>query len=169
MSSGPEETEQERLTRNWDELLQELRVSQTGVQILFAFLLGVAFTDKFADTSPTQRVLYFISLLATAAAVGLLIAPVAFHRILFRQRARIELVRAGNRFAIAGLVCIAVAIVSAVGLATDFILHEPWALVIGIGSSAWFLCWWLALPLLRRRAQAPSRAEPGAPRPDAEA
>jgi hypothetical protein len=149
----PEETEHERITRNWNELLQELRVSQTGVQILFAFLRGVAFTRPFEQATSVQRGLYFTALIATAFAVGLLIAPVAYHRILFRQRSRRELVTLANRFAIGGLVFTAIAVVAAVGLVADFTLHAPWGVLIPAVTAAWFLFWWLASPLRRRARQ----------------
>jgi hypothetical protein len=149
----PEETEHERITRNWNELLQELRVSQTGVQILFAFLLGVAFTRPFEQATSVQRGLYFTALVSTAFAVALLIAPVAYHRILFRQRSRQELVTLTNRFAIGGLVFTAIAIVTAVALVADFILQAPWGVFIPAVTGAWFLFWWLAGPLRRRARQ----------------
>lgn len=154
MAPDPGESEQERLTRNWNELLQELRVSQTGVQILFAFLLGVAFTRPFQDTTALQRGFYFTSLLSTACAVGLLIAPVSYHRLLFRHRARPELVRAANRFAIAGLAFIALAIVAAVALVSDFVLHQPWSGVIVVLLALWLTVWWWIVPLARRRRRA---------------
>ena len=149
----PEETEHERITRNWNELLQELRVSQTGVQILFAFLLGVAFTRPFQDTTDVQRGLYFTSLVATACAVALLIAPVAYHRALFRQRSRHELVLLTNRFAIGGLVCTAIAVIAALALVTDFVLPVPWNVVIPSATGAWFVFWWVISPLRRRARQ----------------
>ncbi|HET8601660.1 MAG TPA: DUF6328 family protein [Segeticoccus sp.] len=146
-----EESEHDRLARNWNELLQELRVSQTGVQILFAFLLGVAFTQPFSRTTDVQRAMYFVSLLSTACAVALLIAPVAYHRLLFRRRARPELIRAGNRFAIGGLCFIALAIISAVFLVTDFVLGRSITLFVACGLAGWFLLWWLLVPYTRRR------------------
>ncbi len=149
----PEETEHERITRNWNELLQELRVSQQGVQILFAFLLGVAFTRPFEQATEVQRVLYFVALLATAFAVGLLIAPVAYHRVLFRRRARAELVEMTNRFAIGGLAFTAVGVVAAVALVADFILPLPWGVLVPAVTAAWFLFWWVASPLRRRAKQ----------------
>jgi len=145
------ETEAARITRNWNELLQELRVSQTGVQILFAFLLGVAFTDRFSSATDPQLVLYFISLLSTGGATALLIAPVSYHRILFGHRRRPELVRAANRFAIAGLALIAIGVVSVVAMIADFVLGEPQGWVIGLGIGCWFALWWYVVPIVRRR------------------
>ncbi|HET7305220.1 MAG TPA: DUF6328 family protein [Segeticoccus sp.] len=153
-----EESEHDRLARNWNELLQELRVSQTGVQILFAFLLGVAFTRPFAQTTDVQRAMYFVSLLSTACAVALLIAPVAYHRLLFRRRARPELIRAGNRFAMGGLAFTALAVTSAVFLVTDFILGRTVTLAVVIGLAIWFVLWWLVVPFLRRARREGPRA-----------
>jgi hypothetical protein len=144
------ETDSARITRNWNELLQELRVSQTGVQILFAFLLGVSFTDRFTHATGPQIFLYFVSLLATAGATALLIAPVSYHRLLFRQHRRPELVRAGNRFAIAGLALVAVGTGAAVAMVADVVLGEPWGWVIGGALGAWYVLWWYLVPLVRR-------------------
>ena len=83
-----DETDQERLDRNFLELLQELRVAQTGVQILFAFLLSLAFTQRFGVLTRIQRDIYIVALLAAAVAAALFIAPVAWHRVLFRQIGR---------------------------------------------------------------------------------
>src|SRR3954452_8688774 len=90
----------ERADRNMNELLQELRVAQTGVQILFAFLLTLAFTQRFGQITAFQRALYMATLLLTTAATGLLIAPVAYHRLTFRRRMRAELVTAANWLAL---------------------------------------------------------------------
>src|SRR3954467_15396100 len=83
-SNGRNETELERCDRNLVELLQEVRVAQTGVQVLFAFLLAVAFTPRFAQASEFERIDYFVTLIASGAAAMLLIAPTAYHRLLFR-------------------------------------------------------------------------------------
>src|SRR5947209_3659875 len=84
-NNGRHETELERLDRNFNEILGELRVAQTGVQILFAFLLVVPFNNRFAQTTTLEHIVYFSTLLLTALAAGLLIAPSALHRLLFRQ------------------------------------------------------------------------------------
>ena len=98
---------QETLTRNWDELLQEIRVTQTGVQILTGFLLTVPFSNRFADLTAFQRDVYLAVLAGSVLTTGLVVAPVAMHRVLFRQRRRELLVESGNRFAMAGLAMLA--------------------------------------------------------------
>src|SRR6185437_5639709 len=92
-----------RLDRNFSELLQELRVAQTGVQILFAFLLSIAFQQRFTSLQNYQRVFYLVTLMAAALAAVLLIAPVAVHRMLFRQHLKDEVVALTSRLAVAGL------------------------------------------------------------------
>src|SRR6476619_4614896 len=89
----PNESEKQRWDRNFGDLLQELRVSQTGVQILFAFLLTLPFSARFTSTTPFQRNVYIVALLCAACATALIISPVAFHRALFRQGRKPELVR----------------------------------------------------------------------------
>ena len=104
------ESESERLTRNLNELLQELRVTQTGVQILTGFLLTLPFSQRFTTLDGTQKAAYLAILSGSVVATGLLIAPVAFHRILFRHGERPWLVRAANRAALTGLLFVAVSI-----------------------------------------------------------
>src|SRR3954464_4237071 len=93
---GRHETEEERLDRNFIELLQELRVSQTGVQILFAFLLTLPFTQRFTQVSSFERDIYFVSLLFSGAASALFIGPVSYHRLLFRRGEKRQMVFVGN-------------------------------------------------------------------------
>ncbi|MFB9429067.1 DUF6328 family protein, partial [Streptoalloteichus tenebrarius] len=100
--SEPEEDDSERLVRNLNELLQELRVAQAGVQILFAFLLAVAFTEVFRDASAFQRVLHLVTVMLATGAAALLIAPAAWHRLLFRSGRREQIIGVANRFATAG-------------------------------------------------------------------
>src|SRR5215212_3482288 len=115
------ETEEERLDRNLTELLNELRVALPGVQVLFAFLLGVPFTQRFAALAPYQEDIYFGTLICAAAATAFLIAPSAHHRIEFRLRDKHYIVPLANRFAIIGLAFLALAMTGVVLLVTDFI------------------------------------------------
>ena len=122
MATDPrEETEAERLDRNTGELLQELRVAQTGVQILFAFLLTMPFTQRFSELSDGQITSYYVALLSAALAIGLLVGPVAFHRLTFRRGRKDELVRWGNAMALAGLATLIVSLSAAVGLVASVI------------------------------------------------
>jgi O-antigen/teichoic acid export membrane protein len=145
------ETEKERWRRNFADLLQELRVAQTGVQILFAFLLTLPFSSGFPSATPFQKDVYMVALLAAAAATALIISPVAFHRALFRRGRKPELVRFSNVLATGGLAFMLVAMVSAVLLITDFLLPLPVALVLSAVTAIWFLTFWAALPFASRR------------------
>ncbi|MET8084768.1 DUF6328 family protein [Micromonospora sp. NPDC005197] len=144
------ETEKQRWQRNFADLLQELRVAQTGVQILFAFLLTLPFSNGFTRTSEFQRDVYIVALLAAAAATAMIISPVAFHRALFRQGRKPELVRFAHRMATGGLAFMLIAMVSAVLLITDFVLDRPIAFLLSALAGLWFLLFWVILPFARR-------------------
>src|SRR3954452_12316810 len=106
-STGRNETEIERLDRNWGDLLQELRVVQTGVQLLTGFLLTLPFQQKFSQLSSGKQDIYLVTVIAAVAATCFLIAPVALHRTLFRQHARRVTVDVAHRLAVAGIVLFA--------------------------------------------------------------
>lgn len=146
-----EESERERINRNVNELLQELRVAQAGVQILFGFLLAVAFTDAYARASGFQRGVHLVTMLFATAAVALFTTPVAWHRMLFRRGQRPEIVEVANTMALAGLVCLALAMVGTVLLVTDVVLGGWPAAVITVLASAGFGLLWFVLPLRARR------------------
>ncbi|MEV0733086.1 MULTISPECIES: DUF6328 family protein [Polymorphospora] len=144
------ETEKQRWQRNFADLLQELRVAQTGVQILFAFLLTLPFSSGFPDTTAFQRDVYVVALLSAAGATALIISPVAFHRALFRQGRKPELVRYAHAVASGGLGFMLIAMVSSVLLITDFILPRPVAFILSGITAIFFLVYWAGLPFLRR-------------------
>ncbi|MET7750730.1 DUF6328 family protein [Micromonospora sp. NPDC005367] len=144
------ETERQRWQRNFADLLQELRVAQTGVQILFAFLLTLPFSNGFTRTTDFQKDIYVVALLAAAAATAMIISPVAFHRALFRQGRKPELVRFAHRMASCGLAFMLISMVSAVLLITDFVLDRPLAFVLSGLTGLWFLIFWGLLPFVRR-------------------
>jgi Family of unknown function (DUF6328) len=146
------ETEKDRWNRNFADLLQELRVAQTGVQILFAFLLTLPFSNRFADTTPFQRDTYIFALMTAAAATALIISPVAFHRALFRQGRKPELVRYGHRVATAGLGFMLLSMVSSILLVTDFVLGAAPAATLTAVAAVFFGVFWVLLPFLRRRS-----------------
>ncbi|GAA4462785.1 hypothetical protein GCM10023170_068050 [Phytohabitans houttuyneae] len=156
---GVPETDKERYERNFADLLQELRVAQTGVQILFAFLMTLPFSSGFDKVNAFQKDVYIIALLAAAAAAATLIAPVAYHRVLFQRGRKAELVRSAHRMASLGLAFMLVAMVSAVLLITDFILDRWLALLLSGITAVWFLLLWLILPLLRRDDRDDSEVE----------
>ncbi|MFG1953819.1 DUF6328 family protein [Micromonospora sp. NPDC048830] len=144
------ETEKQRWERNFADLLQELRVAQTGVQILFAFLLTLPFSNGFPRATAFQKDVYIVSLLSAAAATAMIISPVAFHRALFRQGRKPELVRFAHRMASGGLAFMLLSMVSAVLLITDFVLSRPIAILLTVLTGVWFLVFWAFLPFARR-------------------
>jgi hypothetical protein len=159
------ETLLERYDRNLVELLQEVRVVQTGVQVLFAFLLTVPLAARFPQLSEFQRLTYFATLLASGAAAILLIAPTAYHRVLFRLGDKEHLLIVANRLTLAGLACVAVSIVGALLFVTD-LLFDSDAAVAATAAAAALMClsWWCVAPLLRRRRIRSRRTLHRAPR-----
>ena len=158
--SGREETEQERLDRNLSELLQELRVALPGVQVLFAFLLAVPFQQGFEEVNNFQRDVYFATLICTAISAVLLMAPTAYHRLTFRYQQKRRLVFYSNRFAIAGLVFLALAMLGAITLVTDYLFSDTATLVVAGFATAAFAVFWFALPLRRRLSLKSQGREP---------
>jgi amino acid permease len=144
------ENEKERWDRNFGDLLQELRVAQTGVQILFAFLLTLPFSNGFPKVTEFQRDIYIVALLSAAAATALIISPVAFHRALFRQGRKPELVKYAHAVATVGLGFMLVSLVSSVLLITDYVLERPVALLFSGVTAVFFLVFWVGLPIARR-------------------
>jgi len=145
------ETALERCDRNLVELLQEVRVVQTGVQVLFAFLLTAPLAPRFPELSGFEKGTYFATLLATGAAAVLLIAPTAYHRILFRLGDKEHLVEVANRFTLVGLAFVAVSMVGAVLLVTN-LLFDDVAVVVATSALALLGCLalWCVAPLARR-------------------
>jgi O-antigen/teichoic acid export membrane protein len=142
--AGRRETEAERIDRNIGELLQELRVAGLGVQVLFGFLLALPFTDMFSSLDPEQRRLYVAVLLLAALATALLTAPVAYHRIVFRRHKKHDLLRFANTVALAGLVCVALAISGAVLLVVSVVYDGLVAAIIAaIVAGAYFVLWYV--------------------------
>ena len=145
-----DETRAERVDRELLELLNELRVALPGVQFLFAFLLILPFQQTISRTTEFQRDVYLVALVAAVLATGLLIAPAAQHRILFRQHDKEALLRRSSKSALWGLVFLAIAIVAAVLLVVD-VLFGPMQAWITVGVvSALFGYWWFALPFWKR-------------------
>jgi hypothetical protein len=146
------ETALERCDRNLAELMQEVRVVQTGVQVLFAFLLTAPLAPRFPELTAFQRYDYFLTLLATGAAAVLLIAPTAFHRILFRCGDKEYLVITANRLTLSGLAFVAVSMIGALLLVSDLMFDG--AVVVATGALATLGCVvsWCVAPLLRRAA-----------------
>lgn len=148
--SGRDETEDERLDRNLNELLQELRVALPGVQVLFAFLLAVPFQQNFTEITSFQKDVYFGTLLCTAISATLLISPSAYHRLTFRYQQKRQLVFYANRFSIAGLTFLALAMTGAIMLITDVLFGTVATVVTTTATVIVIGLFWYALPLQRR-------------------
>jgi high-affinity Fe2+/Pb2+ permease len=154
------ETRAERADRNFSDLLEELRVAQTGVQILVAFLLTIPFQQRFPQLSPALRHVYEVTLTSAVLAGVLLIAPVPFHRALFREHLKEPLVQASHRLALAGLALLAVALTGAVTLALSFASGRPLGLVVGAAVALTVILTWVVWPL-RMRSGVLSPRPPG--------
>ncbi len=145
-----DETEEQRLTRNFNELLQELRVTQTGTQILTGFLLTLPFASRFAELTSTQEKAYLAIFAGSVLSTGLIVAPVALHRMLFRQGERRFIVAAAHQLARAGLVLLALTTTGVVWLIFDFVASSVPAYLAMGASLLFFVTLWGALPLLVR-------------------
>jgi hypothetical protein len=144
-----EEDSGEQLDRHWNELLQELRLAQTGTQILFAFLLSIAFQNQFHAADRFTHTVYAVTLVASALAVALFLAPVSFHRVVYRQGLRDRLVTITDWLAQAGLVFLVAAICGGV------LMSRTAAIVVVAGVLAWFVMFWLAIPAYVRATREP--------------
>jgi len=151
-SSDPrDESQAERDDRNLAELLQELRVAGLGVQVLFGFLLAIPFTTKFVKLSHGQRDLYLACLVLAAVSTALLLGPVAYHRLVFRQHQKERLVRAASNMAVLGLATVGLAVSSAVLLVTSYVATALPAALITTLVVVLFGGLWFAFPLARHR------------------
>jgi hypothetical protein len=150
--TGRDESESERIDRNLQEMIGELRVALPGVQVLFAFLLVVPFNQRFAEVTSLQQTIYFVTLLTTAAAAICLIAPSAHHRLEFRQQDKEHIVRTGNRIIILGLGLLAIAMTGAVVFVTDVLYQATTVYLVGIGAASAFAIFWFLIPLRRLAA-----------------
>lgn len=149
----PGETEAERADRNFADLLQELRITLTGSQILFAFLLVVPFNSEFRRTTPLEQGVYIGTLVASALSAGLLVAPAAMHRILFGQRLKDRLVVLAGTLAIAGQTLFAFALAEGVFLVVDYLYGFAAGLAFGLVLLAWYLGWFFLVPWSIRRRE----------------
>ena len=150
MPPEPGESEAERLNRNFDDLLQELRVSQNGTQILFAFLLTVPFSNGFSKVTDFEQDIYFTALLLSALSAAMLIAPAVMHRVLFRQHHKRDLVYSASRVALGGQVLLALAVAASVLFVTDYLYSHALAGVLAFVVLVWTSVWFFVLPLYIR-------------------
>lgn len=161
----PGETPEQRDDRNLIDLLQELRVATLGVQVLFGFLLALPFSSRFSHLHDWQRWLYLAVVVLSSVSVALLVAPVAYHRLLFRRHQLGYLLRAANILAIGGMVAVALAVTGAVLLVTSFVQSGAPAIVLTLVVALFFTGLWFMLPLARR-SRVPSRSDPPHPGAD---
>jgi hypothetical protein len=143
-----QESAKQRTTRKWNEMLQELRVAQTGVQVLTGFLLTVPFSARFGDLDKVDRVAYLLTVCSSILSAGLLIAPVAFHRVLFGRSEKEWLIVAANRSARAGLTLMALTMTGVVFLVFSVVVDRTAAYVAGGVALAAFVGLWLVVPML---------------------
>jgi O-antigen/teichoic acid export membrane protein len=151
----PGETPEQRDDRNLIDLLQELRVATLGVQVLFGFLLGLPFTSRFSHLHDWQRWVYLATVMLSSTSVVLLVAPVAYHRLLFRRHQLGYLLRAANVVAIGGMITVALAVICAVLLVTSFVQPGAPAIALSVAIALLFTCLWFVLPLMRRTKLSP--------------
>ncbi len=145
------ETPAERSDRNWSELLQELRVAQTGVQVLVAFLLSLPFQSRFATITDAQKVVYLVVVVLSVSAAGVLIAPVALHRAVFQRSAKTPLVDAAARLAEIGLALLALALAGVVLLIFLVVVGPGAGITAGVVMGCLLLALWAVLPYRARR------------------
>ncbi|MEV5199200.1 DUF6328 family protein [Streptomyces sp. NPDC053720] len=143
---GRDETPEERADRRWTDLLQELRVAQTGVQILFGFLLAVVFQPRFAELSDTDRTIYVVTVMLGSATAAALIGPVSYHRLLTGRRLKPQTVTWASRMTVVGLVLLFCTMCSVLLLILRVALHNSVALWLVGGMALWFLICWFVLP-----------------------
>jgi hypothetical protein len=145
-SDGERELESRRMI----ELLQELRVALVGVQVMFAFLLTVPFTQRFAKVTEFQRMTYFVTLLCSAAASAFLIAPTAQHRMLWRRHEKHDLIVVGNKLTLVGLGFVAAAMAGVILLITDVLFKATTVVIVTALFALLFVSLWYLYPLARR-------------------
>ena len=144
------EKREEDLDRELIELLNELRVTLPGVQVLFAFLLIAPFSQTFSEVNDLQKYAYLAALVSTALGSALLIAPTPYHRIRFRDRDKEQILRTSNALAIGGTVCLAIGMSCALFVVTDFLFRSPLPALVTALVVATIALFWFALPLYRK-------------------
>jgi hypothetical protein len=157
-SDGRAESETQRMDRNWTELLQELRVTQTGAQILTGFLLTVPFQQRFTDLDAFQRAVYLVLVVLALATTGFLVAPVSLHRLLFRRHLKRELVRSADRLARVGLTLLALVLSGSALLLFDVVVGRAAGVVAGTTVLVGLAAVWLVVPLRLSRHARQERA-----------
>ncbi|MCM2416216.1 MULTISPECIES: DUF6328 family protein [unclassified Streptomyces] len=153
-TGSSEEDPRERVNRRWNEILQETRVAQTGIQILFGFLLSVAFTQRFERLGDFDHRVYVVTVVLGASAIGALIAPVALHRFLAGSQMKDEVVAVAGRFMVCGMVLLALTIGCTLLLLLHTVLTDTLAEVLVGAVMAWFAAAWFLLPFVLKARSA---------------
>jgi hypothetical protein len=148
--SERDETRPQRLDRNTVELLNELRIAGTGIQVMFAFLLIVPFNTGWTKVDGFERTVYFVTLLIVALAAFLLLAPPIHHRLLFRHGEKPFLIRTGNYMAISGMTCLGLGFVGILVLISDVVVGGAAPAIVGVLAAGTIAVLWFLLPLIRR-------------------
>lgn len=147
------ETEAQRLDRNWSSLLQELRVAQTGVQLLTGFLLILPFSDRFSDLDDVMRTVYLVTVACSIGATILLIAPVSMHRVLFRKHRLHTIVKTAHIYAIVGTLLLGVALAGVATIIFDSVADRALAWIAGGCALLALVVFWYVMPLRDRRTR----------------
>ena len=150
---GRDETTMEKLDRNTIELLNELRVASTGIQVMFGFLLIVPFNSGFHRVSSFEKTVYFVTLLCVATSSVLLMTPSVQHRVLFRRGQKAYLVRTANRLAVISMVFLGLSFIGILVLLSDFVVGGVAAIIVGVVATAGIGTLWFAMPIARRVAR----------------
>ncbi|MGQ4363162.1 DUF6328 family protein [Streptomyces sp. AK04-3B] len=148
--TGRNETEEERADRMWGELIQEIRVAQTGVQILFGFLLTVVFTPRYVELQDVDQVIYIVTVVLGACATGALIGPVSLHRLVSGRRVKPQAVRVASRLTLVGLLLLLATMTSSLLLILRVATHDAFVPWLVAGVVAWYGLCWFVLPLWTR-------------------
>ncbi|WP_435221870.1 DUF6328 family protein [Streptomyces sp. Tue6028] len=158
--SGRDESLQERADRKWNDLLQEIRVAQTGVQILFGFLLTVVFQPTYRQLSDSDQTLYMVTIVLGAMATGALVAPVSLHRIVSGRQIKPRTVAWASRLTMLGLFLLLVTMASSLLLVLRTATHDdsyvPW---IVAGVAALYILWWFVVPTVTRIRSEPCASD----------
>lgn len=152
------ESPKERVDREYGELLEEIRVALPGVEVIFAFLLTVPFSERFSHLTEVQKEAYFVALLAVAVACGLLLAPTAYHRLRFRANDKEWITRRGSVMALIAMLLIALGVSVTLFVVTDLTFGRTPALAVGISFGVLLLGLWYGVPLARRHESPPPEA-----------
>ncbi|MCU1506889.1 MAG: sodium:proton antiporter [Microbacteriaceae bacterium] len=163
---GRDESPEQRSDRNWNDILQELRVIQTGTQIISGFLLTIAFQPRFTQLDGFQVAVYLVLVVLAATSTALLLAPVSLHRTLFRHHEKVRMVTIANKILVATLWVVAILAAGVVLLVFDVVLGRAQGAVAGVGTAVILVVALIVLPSIARRGPKGSSANGAKPAAD---